>query len=267
MENHPTVFRPVNSQSVVDAVVEQFEEFIVSGVLREGMKLPSERELSARFSVSREKLRDALQVLEKAGLVTARQGDGTYIAQLTGSALSPAMVTLYGRHARGFEDYLEYRREIEGFVARLAATRATRIDKEMIAECLERQAAAFAKADRDAALKEDVIFHTLIADAAHNSMVRHTTASLYELTEKGIFYNRQAMREMQSSDQELLRQHQAIAEAVFAGSGEAALAASNAHIDYVSAAVREARAALARDDVARNRQTVSQTTGARRRAG
>jgi GntR family transcriptional regulator len=53
---------------------------IEAGLLRPGDKLPPERELSQQLGVNRMTLRQALQILDSQGLLTRRQGDGTYIA-------------------------------------------------------------------------------------------------------------------------------------------------------------------------------------------
>ncbi|MCP5087591.1 MAG: FadR family transcriptional regulator, partial [Rhodobacteraceae bacterium] len=61
MESSKILFEPIDHDSVVDAVVSQIESMIVSGVLKEGRKLPSEREMAELMDVSRPKLREALK--------------------------------------------------------------------------------------------------------------------------------------------------------------------------------------------------------------
>jgi len=135
--NTTAIFEPVGHESLADAVVSQIEDLIASGILKQGRKLPSERDLAEMLRVSRPKLREALQVLEERGLVTTQHGEGTFVAALTGQAMMPALLALYERHEPAFFDYLEYRREQEGFAARLAARRATKADKERISEILD----------------------------------------------------------------------------------------------------------------------------------
>ena len=76
-------FDRVGHESISEAVVDQIEQMIVDGILKEGRKLPSERELAEAMGVSRPKLREALQVLEDRGLVHVRHGEGTYIATIS----------------------------------------------------------------------------------------------------------------------------------------------------------------------------------------
>ncbi|MGB9673732.1 MAG: GntR family transcriptional regulator [Anaerolineales bacterium] len=62
-------------------IAETFSDRIASGELKPGDRLPPERELCQMLNVSRMTLRQALNELESRGLITRRQGDGTYVAQ------------------------------------------------------------------------------------------------------------------------------------------------------------------------------------------
>ena len=264
MDQPSKVFSPVGNHSVAERVVSQFEELIITGILREGMRLPAERELAAIMGVSRDKLREAMTILEQAELITSRKGDGTYIDTLSGTALSPAMLALCSRHPQVFTDYLEFRRHIEGFVSELAAKRATETDKKMIQACLDQQRIALDNNDREAALKADIAFHASISDAAHNAIVTHNITSIHDLTEAGIFYNREAMREVQDADETLLSQHYAIADAIFQGLPEDAVAASNAHLDYVANAVQQTLKKIKRTEIADQRLSMMQASKGKR---
>jgi len=71
---------PVARQSVVDAVADRLRGDILSGRLRPGVRLPSERELSLALGVNRLTLRASLARLEALGLITTRHGAGTVVA-------------------------------------------------------------------------------------------------------------------------------------------------------------------------------------------
>jgi len=78
-------FERVGHESIAEAAVAQIEDLIASGILSQGRKLPSERELAETLAISRPKLREALQLLEERGLVTTRHGEGTFVSALTGA--------------------------------------------------------------------------------------------------------------------------------------------------------------------------------------
>src|ERR1700753_6721 len=71
---------PVARQSVVDAVSDRLRGEILSGRLRPGTRLPSERELSLALGVNRLTLRASLARLEALGLITTRHGAGSVVA-------------------------------------------------------------------------------------------------------------------------------------------------------------------------------------------
>ena len=60
-------------------ILSQLEQMITEGSLSAGEKLPPERELAAKFDVSRPSLREAIQKLEAKGLVVRKQGGGTFV--------------------------------------------------------------------------------------------------------------------------------------------------------------------------------------------
>ncbi len=227
------VFEPVGHESLADAVISQIEDLIASGILKQGRKLPSERDLAEMLRVSRPKLREALAVLEERGLVTTQHGEGTFVAALTGQAMLPALLALYERHEPAFFDYLEYRREQEGFAARLAARRATKADKERIAEILAENQRAWEENDAVASREADFALHSAIVDASQNATLIHMMASIYELTKQGVFYNRSFLKSIDGSGKKLLEQHLELGQAVIDSDEERAEQAAFDHIDFV----------------------------------
>lgn len=257
------LFEPIDHGSVADAVVEQIETLIVAGVLKEGSKLPSEREMAELFDVSRPKLREALKRLEDQNLLQVRHGEGSVIAPLIGKALSPALMDLYARHPVAFFDYLEYRREQESFAARLAAERATAADKDIISRLMADMVAAHEADDSQAAQKADIDLHSAIVDASHNSTLIHMMGSVYDLTKRGVFYNRDFLRSVDDTGEMLLRQHLAIGEAIVKGDPAAAEQAARTHIDFVEESFRVGQEKSKREAIAKKRRILSEPKGRR----
>ena len=71
----------IKQPKLADVIEDRIESMILDGSLELGEKLPAERELAKKFDVSRPSLREAIQRLESKGLLTRRQGGGTYVKE------------------------------------------------------------------------------------------------------------------------------------------------------------------------------------------
>lgn len=260
MSTQRHLFDPIDHTSVSDAVVEQIERLIVDGVLKGGQKLPSEVELAEDMGVSRPKVREAIKILADQNLLSVRHGEGTFVNSLTGATVSPALVALFSRHPSAFYDYLEFRRELEGFAACAAAQRATREDKEILRRRLDDMEAQHLKPDAAQEAEVDVAFHLAIADAAHNSMLVHMMSSIYELMTRGVFYSREYLTETPATRDTLLDHHRAIAAGIFEGDPDAAAAAAEAHLNFVEEQFRGSDTRKRRSALARKRLTLLDQT-------
>jgi len=74
------LFKQIESQKVYNQIIEQIKDGIISGVIKRGMKLPSERSMAEQLNVSRASVREAIRSLEIMGLVQCRQGEGNFIS-------------------------------------------------------------------------------------------------------------------------------------------------------------------------------------------
>src|SRR5690606_8735266 len=90
-------FEKISSKRSFENVVDQIRALIGSGQLREGDRLPPERELAAQFGVGRNTLREALRALENSGVLTLRKGvnGGAFIHSGGGEAVTKALADLY----------------------------------------------------------------------------------------------------------------------------------------------------------------------------
>ncbi len=130
-------YAPVRQPRIADVLTERLESMIIEGSLKPGERLPPERTLAEQFAVSRPSVREAIQKLAARGLLTSRQGGGTYVSEALSRAWSDPLSELLGRHNEFNLDLLEFRDALEGISAYYAALRSTPADKEMLRQRFE----------------------------------------------------------------------------------------------------------------------------------
>jgi GntR family transcriptional repressor for pyruvate dehydrogenase complex len=246
-------FRPVSPEKLSAAVVRQVEELILRGILQPGKRLPAERELAERLGVSRPSLRDAIAQLQQAGLLTTKAGSGVFVADVLGSAFSPALTSLFARHDEAAMDYLSFRRDMEGLAAERAARLGSDTDLAVISAIFTKMQAAHDAPDAEAEAALDAQFHMAIIEASHNVVMLHMMRSMYDLLRSGVFYNRQIMFRQLTTRADLLDQHRAIVDALLARDAVAARAAVDIHLNYVERALLDQQRAARHEGVAQQR--------------
>lgn len=246
-------FQEIASEKLSHAVVRQIERLILQGVLRPGERLPSERELSERLGVSRPSLREAVAELQESGLLTAKAGAGVFVAEVLGSAFSPALIRLFGAHDEAVFDYLDFRSDMEGLAAERAARLGSDTDLAVIAAILAKMEAAHLKRNPADEAALDAQFHMAIIEASHNVVMLHMMRSMFELLREGVFYNRQIMFRQKNTRSILLNQHRGINSAIQARDPEGARTAVAKHLSFVRDALAEDRRARQNEEVARLR--------------
>jgi GntR family transcriptional repressor for pyruvate dehydrogenase complex len=230
---------PLRTPKLADALADHFEQLILEGALRPGEKLAPERELAAKLEVSRPSLREALDKLHTRGLIETNKA-GNFVSRfLTG--MTDPLTSLFQSSDQALGDYLEYRCLIEGEAARLAASRATDVERDAIARCLEKLREAHEANDITAEADTDAELHMLIYEAAHNLVLLHVMRALYEMLRSDAFYNRRHLYTQPGLRDHLLDQHFAIAEAILERDPEKAAAAAAAHINGIAKSLTEMR--------------------------
>lgn len=144
------------------------------GELVPGDRLPSERELAARFGVGRMTLRRALAVLQQEGYLVARRGaaGGTFVTSLDEAAARWRQRMREDLPA--VEDLHEFRTAVETHVARLAARRRT---DEHLARMQASLDGLGDVADRAHFRQLDNDFHRALTDAAGSARLEASVAA------------------------------------------------------------------------------------------
>jgi GntR family transcriptional repressor for pyruvate dehydrogenase complex len=246
-------FEKIQPEKLSQSVVRQIELLILRGILRPGERLPSERELSDRFGVSRPSLRDAVGELQEAGLLVARANSGIYVADVLGSAFSPALTRLFASHEEAVFDYLDFRRDMEGLAAERAARLGSDTDLAVVDSVLMKMEEAHKKRNPADEARLDADFHLAIIEASHNVLMLHMMRSMYDLLREGVFYNRQIMFRQRMTREALLDQHRAINRALQSRDADAARKAVETHLDFVRQALTDQIKSEKNEVIARQR--------------
>ncbi len=254
-------FQKINAEKLSASVVRQIELLILRGILRPGERLPSERDLAERLGVSRPSIRDAVADLSDKGLLETRAGAGIYVANVLGSAFSPALVKLFGSHEEAVFDYIAFRRDLEGLAAERAAKFGSDTDLQVINTIFEKMEAAHPKRNPSEEARLDAEFHLSIIEASHNVIMLHMMRSMFDLLREGVFYNRSVMFKHRTNRAQLLEQHRAINTALQTRDPEAARATVTQHLDYVEEALQDLTKFERNEEIAKLRFEHEQARG------
>lgn len=230
----PATLRVEPREGALAEITSKLLDYLLSGEVPAGSKIPSERELAAALGVGRSALREAIKSLSLLGLLDVRQGDGTYLSR-SGSDLLPRVIEwgLLLEEPR-ISDLLEARAEIEIVVAGLAASRA---DAEEIARLRERLDAMRAAGDDvDAYVEADIAFHIQIAQASGNDVFASLLGSLRSLLRVWADRVLHHAGETHTS----LAMHEPVVAAIARGDVEAAQNAMRAHMERAHRRLRAA---------------------------
>jgi GntR family transcriptional repressor for pyruvate dehydrogenase complex len=224
--------REIDRGKLYTSIVDQILEGIRTSAFPPGAALPPERILAERLGVSRSSVREAIRVLEHAGVLDVRTGSGTYVTQ---AALSEAMAlrahaALIGEHSP--LDVMVARRALEPVCARLAAENRSRQDMRALRAGLKEQAAVI---NRDGDPTDlDLAFHLSIAAASHNPSLVMLIERLVAIMRKQVWRELKHLTlEETGIPQEFLAQHGRVLEFVESGNSEGAAQAMDDHLTAV----------------------------------
>lgn len=183
MSDTPPVFAPVRMRRAFEAICDQIRQQLADGLLSAGDRLPSEKDLSEQFGVSRSGVREALRSLEMAGMVEALTGinGGFYIKQSHPEGITQAVRDMVALNQVPVSDVTEARILLCGLAIRLACERGTEADFAAIEADIDRFAELVkqGKPVRDSALITE--FYRLIGRATHNEVIVMLIDALSEI--------------------------------------------------------------------------------------
>jgi GntR family transcriptional repressor for pyruvate dehydrogenase complex len=231
-----SVFSPVNLNRISTVIVDQIRQFIHSGEIAAGERLPTERELCEQFGVSRVTVREALRVLEATGLVEIRVGarGGAFVTAPSTDRVGAGLTDLIALSGFTATDVTEARQLIDLSVAPLVCERATAEDiRDLLALCDDAES-AFAAGKYT--LEMSAEFHIRMARATHNRAVAMLVQSFREPILMSLARAREAAPLMGEVG---IREHRAIVEAVRDRDSARAVQIMSEHLSRTLARVTE----------------------------
>jgi len=246
-------FKKIEAEKLSTAVVRQIELLILRGILKPGVRLPSERELAEQMGVSRPSLREAIANLQERGLLATKAGAGIYVAEVVGAAFSDALVQLFADHDEAVFDYISFRRDLEGLAAERAAKLGSDTDLKVVDTIFRKMEAAHTKRNPAEEAQLDAEFHLAIIEASHNVIMLHMMRAMFQMLREGVFYNRQMMFKQRATRDTLLDQHRAINDALMARDAAGARAAVEHHLTFVETCLSDSQKADRNEAIARQR--------------
>lgn len=217
--------------SLVDSIVEEIKDKIISGELKDGDMLASQDELAKSMKISRPSLREALRRLQLMGLIEFQHGRGTFVKTVQPKDFMNPISGFLPIDGKSAFELLEARLFLESSVAALAAQKATAEDIKSLEDVLASMEAAATKLDVDEFTKQDVRFHMIIAESCRNQIMFQVVNILRGLLQKlinRVFYtNRDRLEE---TFRQSIENHKEILECIRSQEASRARRAMEEHI-------------------------------------
>lgn len=221
------MLKAVRKKRAYEDIVKQIRHLVEKGRLKRGDQLPTERELSETFKVSRATVREAIFSLETMKLVDRRQGDGTYVIASSEEALvQPLAATLF-HEKDDLIDIFFLRKILEPEVAQLASENATPEEINELEEILREQEKEVVEGK--APIEADSGFHHQLARMARNRILERLLLALLDLLSK----TRENYLQTEERKQKSLQGHREVLLAIKNGNSAAVRQAMRRHLKNV----------------------------------
>lgn len=212
-----------------DQVLDRLREMIRAGELKPGDTMPSERALMERFGVGRPAVREALQSLHNAGLITITHGERSRVNEITaGTVLGRSdeiARLLLNSVPSNLEHLKQARRMFELGMVRIAAESATARDVAELRELVTLQRERLG--DAPLFIRTDMRFHARIAEIAANPII----SAVSEAMLRWLFEYHTALLHWSGNEGVTLSEHAGIVDLIEARDADGAVAAMQSHLD------------------------------------
>lgn len=165
----------LNRKALYEQVLDEIVWRIKNKEYSSGDLLPTEKQLSEEFSVSRNCVREAIKCLAVGGLVVSKAGKGTYLVKGADKIVTEENMVIDFSELHSFHELMEIRLLIEPEAASLAAKRhsSNQLEElEAILKILE------VKIDSNGYEEEGLRFHATIMEMSGNRYIQKIMESI-----------------------------------------------------------------------------------------
>lgn len=219
----------VRPDRLSDLVIDALRNDMESGRIGPGARLPSEKDLTESFNVSRTVIREAISRLQSDGLVVSRQGSGVYVTSPSETTRAFRLGLNDPHEKTTARDIYELRICVESDAAGLAALRRGKADLAMLEKALKTLSAA--GGDLEKGVNADVQFHRLIARLTKNSAIIRFHEFLASMLTDTVRLARANSAMHEGLTEYVATEHVAIFDAIVAGDAEKARHAMRMHLN------------------------------------
>lgn len=166
-------FKEIGSKSVVDQIVDNIVNAIISGDLKPGDKIPTENELCASMRVGRNSVREAIKILVAYGVLEIRRAEGTFVRDSYDQKM--LYPVLYGIILQGDSatQIVELRKILDVGILHMIVDKIDAKSLKQAEDALEqfKQKVTAADVAAEEIFEADVAFHAALKNIVQNSLL------------------------------------------------------------------------------------------------
>ena len=212
--------------SVSEEIFNILHKKIISGEYSPGDKLPSQDKLAEQYHVSRNTIREAINKLTVMGLLSSKQGVGTVVEPMSAASYVSSLSSHLLLHPITLRDFIEARVAVEQIIARLAALRATPIERERLKEVIQKMQTYYHEKDVEPFSDWSTRFHIELARMCGNSVLLKFLETIWDFLRHFIAQ----MSKIPDSMEKTMKFHNEIYEAVISGDADKAQEKMSNHL-------------------------------------
>ena len=224
-----------NDTKVYTKVINDIKEKILNGQLKNGDRLPSEREMAEKLEVSRTSIREAIRVLEIMGLIESKRGSGNYITNSFENSLFEPLSIMFMLQEYSTKDIHELRETLEIECCRVASKLISNEDINLLKEIINDMDNSY---DEEESLLLDIRFHNIIVKSSNNPLIINVLKVISQLMDKFIKESRKIILCEENNRKILLNSHKEIVLSLQERNEDRAIISMKNHFDIIKRAYK-----------------------------